>query len=276
MLLRVINLINESKVLWIPSAGGDAGLSMIRHLEDSKLMDKDKVHLQDNDTSVVRFFRKAGYNAQGTISNVGKGTGVILPSADYIQSYMPKLYGDTEYYQYEKVASHNILNGYKDEFVRLQLPPHLVGSFGLIVRGSESSGSKDTHIYNSDVIASKKINNGVEYVVDYNLEAKMFVVRETQHLKAGRDTRVVVLNDKSITRLQLIEATIEGADALNCTFGNMQFIHATKTDEIFFIENSPRLSGSSWVNLLTGNNILTGVSSPIPEDVYAHTSHGLL
>ena len=265
MLEKELLSVSNADKLVIYSAGGDAGLSAIAHLQG--YIPSNKIEVYDFDQKVQSNFSRMGIKRHSYKKGIAY---LAMPTQDRSTDHMQRMYGHTEPYQYIKNISHNFLERYAHKFSYATVPKFMIGP--LVVRDSISSGMKGTTIINNEVIATPYIRNGIEFVVDYNRTAGMYLPRITHQLKGGRDSFVTLMSNKHILYNRVVQATEEIAQVLKCQFGNMQLILDQEADELMFIEHAPRLSGSSWINLQTGNNILMGVSCPIEKDITVHTS----
>lgn len=144
-----------------------------------------------------------------------------------------------------------------------------------VVRPRIGAGSRGLSISTDEQLVTQYVHPDHEYVVDFDSLRSLVCPRVTHQLKHGADTTVTLLGPKHKNFSLLAEATLECAELLGIRgVGNVQFIASKGV--LYFVEASARISGSSWVNLWVGVNVLLGRNERDPDlvSLSGHTQAG--
>lgn len=248
----------------LPEAGGAAAISGLQFLLDTDIS-KYSISVSDMDSSVIKY-----WNLPKQVDTLNIKNYVPVPTDEYSrlndldikQSYINNpIFSNIEMALFNnKSISCNTARNLK----------HL--KFPYIRRGKSvrsrpilGAGSKDHTIYTSPSRIKNKINNiftynftndyKTEYVIDFyvnNDKTYGFNPREVLSLKNGADNYIKFISDPN--KLELFNKIIlEVIEKFNWFgIGNLQILEDIYGN-MWFIEISARLSGTSWINIKSSN-----------------------
>lgn len=274
-------------VMW--EAGGDAALSFYRLLLGA--FGRVDVLAVDRDPRVGRFWESAGQrflieqDADLAVKACGS-LGPVLPVDEWardrlgltselsVSPYAAKIHN--------KRACYDSLSQSLGHSATLGLP-RLCGD--VITRKNRQAGNSCTLVHRATddrdgFITTEYYGDADELVVDAALDSDGLRVfpRVTHRLVHGRDTFVTLLGKEHRLYDRILAATGEFASLLKVTgLFSLQLL-LRPGGRLLFIEAALRLSGSSWLNLLGGNNPLYSrePSGFREREVMAQCGFGLL
>ena len=186
----------------------------------------------------------------------------VLPTAEFtIQDAKFNLANFDDRATIDRVHDKSMFHEWLESFLmheqdpKFRIPRRYGKGSGIVLRDTLSSGSKSLEILD---LSKPKLDDGIriateyisgeEYVVDINIEKDMVYPRRVKEMRNGSDISYLLIGSNSVIYERLKYATLQAVKALKVEgfeVANFQYILSEDTNELYLIEASLRLSGSS-------------------------------
>lgn len=258
-------------------AGGAAALSAFRFLEDAGVLDTGvQLIAQDTNPEARAFWATLGALTVASLDELPSHVldkAQAIPCDENLRRSWPEVgcaRSSCIFPNATKRDHHAILS--ERRLTHVKLPKALPR---VVVRPVSGSGSKGLIITNPDQLVTEYVAPAREYVIDLDTRTGLVCPRVTHQLRHGADTSVTLININHPQFRRLRDAAWEVAQMLGLSgLCNVQLIEGMD-GELWFVEASPRLSGSSRLNLHIGVNLWSGRDDRSihgPESVVAHVA----
>lgn len=266
---KIDEIIQKGGCLVLAEAGGKSALSTYFFIHD--FVAKNNIIVLDTNKAILNYWRGIGIRGFLTMKDMVE----VLPTTKFYM--LPCSEVDIKTAAQHGVSQglnsgdpeivHNKLLSYKlieHKCIIVKVPRIFTTVGGAVVRGIHSSGSKDTHLFDSDYIVTERLQ-GFEYEVDFNTYSNTIYPLLSYNRKNGYNNHVSLIGVLHPMYSRLKKAVNDVTKALDIEgVGTVQFIH--NTTGLYYIEAALRIHGSSKVFNLMGGNPITGASGDLNFD----------
>ena len=237
-------------------AGGPAAHAAFRMLRGT--IPLDRMLMVDANPAKLVFWERLGVGVchEILLCNQLHGELDVVPCDEYLRAGSPELKSSFTEADCGRVHHKGLCHGALEGRLTQSRLPARVGP--VVSRRVVGAGSKGLFRSSPDELVTVAVPAVAEAVVDFNTRADLYLPRLTHQLLHGADTYCTLIGTESPQYEALRRATSEVAFLLGIDgVGNVQFVQDAH-GEWWFVEAAARVSGSSWLNLQVGSNVLLG------------------